>query len=169
VAEVRALFKEAKEEEKDFRKKANESLKFRYGEQWDEQTKTALKDANRAALNFNLVGSNLRLLSGYQRRNRTDIRYFPTENGDSRIADILSIVVKKILDLTNYHHEETLVFNDEQTVGRGLFHLFVSFDKNFKGKEIRWSKVKLQSAKQWKIKRVLTKYQFTLLREQNKL
>src|SRR3972149_8929899 len=31
VSEVRALFKEAKEEEKDFRKKANEFLKFRYG------------------------------------------------------------------------------------------------------------------------------------------
>lgn len=133
VNEVRALFREAKNNEKDFRKKGIESLAFRFNEQWEASVKQQLKDEDRSALTLNHIASNLRLLSGYQRQNRTDIRYFPAENGDSRIADILNIVVKNILDQTKYSHEETNVFNDVITVGRGNFHVYMDFNRNIEG------------------------------------
>ena len=92
---------------------------------WPEEVKSKLSAEDRAALNINEIEPKMDLLSGYQRRNRTDIRYLPVEGGDSKAADMLNILVKQISYNSGLVQEETAVFDDEIIAGRGAFNIVI--------------------------------------------
>lgn len=134
VADVRNLFKEALENESDYRKRGDESEEFVSGfGQWEKKTKDKLKDEDRAALTINEIEPKLDILSGYQRQNRLDIKFFPVEEGDAVTADVLNILVKNILEQSNYNHEETESFEDSMVTGRGNLNLRVDYEINIEG------------------------------------
>lgn len=133
VQDVISLFKVAREEEDKSRKMAVESEKFYRGEQWPEDDKRKLESEKRAALTLNEIEPKIDLLSGYQRQNRSDLKYLPVEEGDQRVVDILNLVTKTIQDQNNFEFEETQVFEDVLIAGRGMFHIYVDYDKNPSG------------------------------------
>jgi hypothetical protein len=133
VGDLIGLFKTAREEESDSRKMAVESEKFYRGQQWAPEDKAALDKEKRAALTLNQIEPKIDLLSGYQRQNRSDLKYLPVEEGDQRVVDILNIVTKQIQDMNNFEFEETQVFDDMLIAGRGMFHIYVDYDSNPSG------------------------------------
>lgn len=136
ISEAQQLYKEAKNVEKDFRKNGKESEEFRGNDQWKKEDRQKREGSDRAVLTLNHLDSDLDRLSGYQRKNRTDITYFPVEGGDAMVADMLTAVVKSILTKNEYHFAESQVFEDEINVGRGLFNLYVNYNKNVEGEII---------------------------------
>lgn len=133
VREVHELWKQADAIEADSRKKAEESEKFYAGEQWKKTDKDTLEKNDRAALTINEIESKIDLLSGYQRQNRSDMRFYPVEDGDGRIADIINVVVKNITDQNDYEFSETDAFEDAAITGRGNLHCYADYSKNIKG------------------------------------
>lgn len=133
---VRSCFRKDEEYERESRKKGEESDKFYRGDQWDEVDKTALEDSDRPALVVNLVQPAIDVLAGYQRQNRTDIRFFPVEEGDARVADILTSVVKHVCDRNDFHYTESAVFEDQAIVGRGFYHAFADYDRDIRGEVV---------------------------------
>jgi hypothetical protein len=127
------LWKELKQNEADSRKKAAKSWDYMMNDQWDKAVEEKLNAEERSHLTLNNIAPNIRLLSGHQRQNRTDIRYFPVEEGDGRVADILTALVKNITEQTNYPFEETLIFEDQAVGGRGVFHIRIDRSKNIEG------------------------------------
>lgn len=155
VKEVRALYEAAVEYEKDYHEMAKESEGFYDGTgQWanrrtnktDREMKSALESKDRAALTINEIEPKIDLLSGYLRQNRTDFKFFPLEDGDSRVADILNVVVKNITEQNNYEYEETDVFEDGLIGGRGNIHIYPDFSKNMQGdiviEQYAWDEVR---------------------------
>lgn len=135
-SDCKRLLQLSEEREADFRKKGKESERFISLEgdgQWDKKAKDTLESEDRPALTFNEIEPKIDLLVGYQTRNRTDIRYFPVEGGDARVADILTLLAKNITEQNDYDVEETEVFEDEAIVGRGFFNIDVSHDENIDG------------------------------------
>ena len=133
VADCLKLYRYARDLEKPARIQGRESLEFYRGEQWEEGIKGTLEKEKRACLTINQIESKIDLLSGYQRQNRTDIKYMPTEEGDQRVSEILNIVTKNVLENCNYRFEETEVFDDGTIIGRGLFNLYMDYSKNIQG------------------------------------
>ena len=133
VAQVISLFKRAREIEYDFRKSAEDSEKFYKGDQWERDIKDRLISESRSALTINEIEPKIDLLSGYQRQNRIDIKYFPVEGGDAAVAEVLNILVKNILEQNNFDYEETESFEDCLITGRGFFNVYVDYDKNIEG------------------------------------
>ena len=125
VSECLRLYRYARDLEKPARIQGRESLKFYEGEQWDDSVVTQLEKEKRACLTINQIESKIDLLSGYQRQNRTDIKYMPVEDGDQRVSEITDIITKNILENCNFRFEETDVFDDMTIVGRGLFNVYV--------------------------------------------
>lgn len=133
ASELRGLWSYAKEAEQEFRKSGDESEDFYFGKQWNVDEKKKLENAKRAALTINEIGSRVDILSGFHRQNRSDIKYFPVGKGDARVADMLTAIVKNILNTNNFIHEENQVFEDKTIVGRGLYDCFINHDKNLLG------------------------------------
>jgi len=140
VADVRSLFDEALENESDYRKRGEESEDFYSGfGQWDKAIKDKLKTEDRAALTINEIEPKLDILSGHQRQNRLDIKFYPVEEGDATTADILNVLVKNILEQSNYEHEETESFEDSMVTGRGNIEVRVDYQSNVEGDiKVEW-------------------------------
>jgi hypothetical protein len=133
VEDVLTLYKEVKDIEKESMDAAQESEEMYSHRQWDDKTVNNLASKDRAALTVNQLESKIDNLSGYQRQNRTEIRYIPMEGGDQAIADILNYVTKDILENCYYQREKSSVFIDMCVPGRGFFNHYEDRDKNILG------------------------------------
>lgn len=134
VREIIRLYRAAKEHESDSLEMAKESEEFYTGKgQWTPEQKRVLESQNRAALTINKIQKNIDELSGYQRQQRTDIRYLPVEDGDQRAADLYTLAAKYVLSRCNFAREEAKVFLDQAITGRGNFHIRVDHVSNPSG------------------------------------
>lgn len=136
LADVRELFKTGRDLEKDSLKKAKESEDYYAGKHWDEHERNRLESLNRAAVTINKIEKNVDQICGMQRQERTDIRFVPQEGGDQKVADILNLTSKHILNRCFFSREESAVFEDAVIAGRGLFNVFVKFDNDLRGEII---------------------------------
>ena len=136
VEDVYSLFRTWVEADADNVKDAETAEKFYWGEQWDRDLKDNLEAQGRAALTINQIERMVDALCGEQRQERTDLRYYPLEGGDQRVADILNHVSKHLLENCFFPREESKVFEDVVVAGRGVFNVYVDFKKNIQG-EIR--------------------------------
>ena len=131
VSEQLLDYKECFDYERDARiagKKAEDMYSHKQWEGWE-----IPEDKTRAALTINVLEDKIDVLTGYQRQNRTDITYLPSEKGDAFGADIANIVSKKILNNCYYQREKSKVFEDEGVIGRGLFNMGVDYEKDVQG------------------------------------
>lgn len=133
LSDVRELFATARELEGESLKKAKESEDFYSGKHWDEQEKLRLESLSRAAVTINKIEKSVDQICGTQRKERTDIKYIPQEGGDQRVADLLNVVSKHILNRCFFPREESAVFEDAVITGRGLFNVYVRFDQDLRG------------------------------------
>jgi hypothetical protein len=133
VVETRQLYQRAKDHDGEFLKSAAEDEDFYSGEQWDGKDKNRLKAQKRAALTINETEGKIDVLSGFYRQNRYDITYFPVEDGDEMIADILSNLVKHIQEKNNFDYREVEVFEDKVITGRGNFKVWIDYNKDIRG------------------------------------
>lgn len=129
-------YQTARELEEEAIETGAEAEKFLHHEQWNQQLKNDLIDKKRAAITVNRLEEKMDTLFGYQRQNRTDITFSPMEGGDQAICDILNHVVKNILEQCYYPREESKVFENQATVGKGVFNVYMDFDQDYMGQLI---------------------------------
>ena len=84
-------------------------------------------------MTFNKVLPQVRLLSGMERQNREELRVFPREGGDVQDADIMTSLVKYVLDENLAPWELTRKSNDVYVCGRGWIKADISHDENIFG------------------------------------
>ena len=122
LAELRDRFRNAVDKEKEWREAAFEDYGFKWGTgQWSETDIATLREQRRPGLTLNKIGPLMRLLGGYQRLNRYDPILLPRTDGDLEKAKLATAVTSYVLDETDYLNEESDVFDDGVTCGRGWF------------------------------------------------
>ena len=134
VSDVLTLFKTAMELERESRRDAIRAEDFVWGEQWDVSLKNKLEGENRACLTINKTGKYINQLCGHQRMNRMSLGVLPTEDGDESIAEVLNVVMSHDFEQCNYPREESLVFKDQVTMGRGSVNVKMDFTNDLQGK-----------------------------------
>jgi len=134
VDKVHKLFKKSEAYSQESRDNAYENERYYCNEQWSKDDRRALEGQSRPALTINLSQAAIKSLSGYQRNNRTDLKFFPVEEGDALVADILTEISKVILEGCNYPLEETETFFQTLVAGVGYLNMYVSYDDDIKGK-----------------------------------
>lgn len=105
---------------------------FFEGRQWTDEQIAQLKKDMRPVLSLNKIGALMRLVSGYQRNNRTDIDYVPTNDMSSSedIADVLSMVTKSVSTTNLLQYTDSEVFYDGIITGRGWWDYRLNFENN---------------------------------------
>lgn len=136
LSDIRELFKTGRDLEKESLEKAKESEKFYSGDHWDNSEKGRLESLSRAAVTINKIEKNVDQICGMQRQERTDIRFVPQEGGDQKVADLLNVTTKQILNRCFYSREESAAFEDSVIGGRGLLNIYVKFDNDLRGEVV---------------------------------
>lgn len=133
VKEVLSDLKFTYENESCSLEKAKESDDFYHGKQWNDSTKRELEKLDRACLTINRTKKYVNEILGYQIQERGDVHFVPVEGGDQRVADLLNVVASVILEQCFYAREERKIFYGQTVIGRGVFNIYVDFEKNIEG------------------------------------
>ena len=129
LGELRDRFRNAVDADRPWRDEAWEDYGFKWGTgQWSESDKALLRKQKRPSLTLNKVGPLMRLLGGYQRLNRYDPILLPRTADDLEKAKKATAVTAFVLDETDYLNEESDVFDDGVTCGRGWFSVGYEWD-----------------------------------------
>src|SRR5688572_26138220 len=118
---------------KEWREKAEESYGFVENRQWSDDDLQFLKNARRPAITFNKILPQVRMLSGMERQNREELRVFPREGGDTQDAEVMTGLVKYVLDENLSPWQLTRKSNDVYICGRGWVKTDISYDENING------------------------------------
>ncbi len=100
---------------------------------WKNDTSSTLDEKGKACLTIGYVEPIIDSLSGYQRRNRTDIHCYPVEASDGLAADIMNECLKQVLNENRYDIKESQVFDDKSITGIGNIEVYPSYDSNPEG------------------------------------
>lgn len=115
---------------------AKQAVDMFEGRQWTFDQIKAMVD--RPALTFNTISPLVRLVLGYQRNNKSDIKFQPSTDSVSseEVATILSQLEKSIAIITQQEYVDAEVFMDGIVTGRGWFQTLLDFDNNDLGEAI---------------------------------
>lgn len=134
ISDILQLWSSARGRTAESRKLGLESEQFYSGKgQWSENAKRTLETLDRACLTINEIGKNVDELLGTQMKERTDFSFLPVEGGDQKVADMLNVLCKQILDGCYYPREESKVFRDVTIPGMGVFHVYMDFERDIRG------------------------------------
>lgn len=78
-------------------------LAYVLGEQWDPRDEQYLKAQGRAALKFNKMMRCVKLVSGYQRKNRLSLKVDPVEGSDEATAEQLTAIMLWLFSQNQYY------------------------------------------------------------------
>lgn len=112
--------------------KAKECVDFLEGRQWSEKQLRVLERQKRPALVFNKIAPLVRLVLGYMRNNRTDIKYLPANEGPANetVGEVISKIVKQVSETNQMPWVDAEVFMDGIVTGRGFYDTRLNFDEN---------------------------------------
>lgn len=133
LSEFNRRFKHAKAHWQDWRTEARELYDLRAGRQWAAEDEAKLREEMRPMVTFNVSDKYADAMTGLQINNRQDIRFFPREQGDAQVNEILTGAVSWGADLCDAADEETDAFSDAMWTGLGWMEGYLDKDLEASG------------------------------------
>ncbi len=109
---------------------AKENFAFAHGEQWKPDIKSKVEEEGRPAYTFNEIRGALKLVTGFQRQNRQDIKIVGVEGGDDKIADIMTLLIKNVVTKQNGEYKFSDCFSDGVKCSRGFLEIEINYDQD---------------------------------------
>src|SRR3990167_3122039 len=109
-------------------KDAKQEMDYTLSDQWKKEDKNKLLNEGRPALTFNKIKPIIKLVTGYQRQNRTDIKVIGVEGGDDFVAEIMSMLIKNIITRNFGEYKMSQMFQDGVMCSRGWLEADISYD-----------------------------------------
>jgi hypothetical protein len=128
LSEFNSRLKYAKSHWSDWRTEARELYDLKAGRQWDKADEAKLNEELRPMVTFNVSDKYADAITGLQINNRQEIRFFPREQGDAQVNQIITGAVTWGADLCDAADEETDAFSDAMWTGMGWMEGYLDKD-----------------------------------------
>lgn len=117
---------------------AKQCVQFVEGKQWTDEERKLRELQKRPVLTINKIAPLVRLVEGYHRNNRTDIKYLPGDDGTGteEASEAITHIVKTISERNQVPYIDAEVFLEGLMGGRGFFDHRISFDDNDLGEAV---------------------------------
>jgi len=121
---------------------ARQDLQFAMGDQWTIQEKAYLDAQRRAALVFNRLHRVLKLIEGYQRKNRMAFRVDPVEGSDEQAANQFSGLLQALMtQMDGYNVMSDAFAGGALKTGLNLIQLYLDYSDDPLNGDIRMARV----------------------------
>lgn len=104
--------------------------KYALGDQWKEADAQKLMDEGRPVLTINVLHKIIATISGMEKQNRADIRFFPIEGSDETLVAPWTKLVKWILSNAGSGIKRSYAFEDMLRTGIGYIVPEMRYDKD---------------------------------------
>lgn len=107
---------------------ADKDLACSLGNQWSTKEKNYLIKQRREALTFNKARRIVKLITGYQRKNRLSAKVTPVESSDAKTANQLSGLVQQVMSIDNMYSTMSDAYEQGSLkTGINLVELYVDY------------------------------------------
>lgn len=111
----------------DWKNRANRAFDFYKGKQWEANVIEALDREKRPHLTLNKIKPILRVLSGWQRQNRQDLKVLARRGGAAPMAEMFTELLKYFYDQSLADYENSMIFVDGTVGGKGWIALDIDY------------------------------------------
>ena len=116
-------------------------LDFVLGEQWDAQEKGYLKSQRREALVFNKVHRIIKIVTGFQRKNRLSLKYDPGKSGSAKTTEQFNKIAMQIMAMTDGYNIMSDAFEKGAcATGLNLVGLHVDYEHDLLSGDIKFTR-----------------------------
>lgn len=134
LIQARAHWNEAFSHWGKWREKAKESYGFVSGDmQWSDTDKEKMLSEMRPAVTFNRIQTVINAVSGSEVTNRQEVKYFPREEGDARVSELMTSTAMWVRDGCDAEDEESDAFTDMIICGLGCTETHLDYTRNLDG------------------------------------
>lgn len=130
IRTARESYEEAKSAINAWNEEATVDMRFYLSDQWDDKDAEALRKKGVPVLNLNYIKKTVDLVTGFQRQNRSDLKYYPIENGDQLVSEMLSRIALWVMRSNNSRYYVSEAFKDAAIMGLGWFYPVLDFSKD---------------------------------------
>jgi len=130
LAKIKDWHKEATSKWSKWKVQSEEDFAFAQGEQWKVETKAQVESEGRPAYTFNEIRGVIKLIVGYQRQNRQDIKIVGVEGGDDLTAEIMTLLIKNIVSKQNAEYKFSDCFSDGVKCSRGFLEIEIDYEED---------------------------------------
>ncbi len=111
---------------------ATMSVDFMESRHYAQEIRDMLRRNRRVALTLNKINPIVRLMLGYQRANKTDIKFLPGNDAVSseETATVLTQLEKQVATMNHQDYVDAAVFMDGLIGGRGWYRTTLDFENN---------------------------------------
>jgi len=131
--QARAHWQEASNHWSKWRETAKEDYAFVANDQWDSNDRRKMADELRPAVTFNRIGTVVNAVSGSEVSNRQEVKYFPREQGDARVSELMTSTAQWVRDGCDAEDEESDAFTDMIICGLGVTETRLDYTRNLDG------------------------------------
>lgn len=129
--EVRDLWQQGEDADRENRREALDDLKFAAGEQWDDRVRQYRESGDRPfplpCLTINTLPQFIGQVVGDRRANQTSIKVLPREDGDKQVAEVRSELIRSIEHQSKADRVYTQSFEQSVTCGIGNFRVDLDY------------------------------------------
>lgn len=130
VKEIHKRYADSTAHLKDWFDEAEVAMRYKAGDQWDEDDKLLRDAEDRPTVVFNRVAPFIDAVIGMEVNNRKEVRYIPREEGDADVNELLTGAAEWARDGADAEDEESQAFTDMLTCGIGWVETEVSHANN---------------------------------------
>lgn len=134
--EIKQEFDEVQSQWQMWRNEAEEDFKFYLGDQWTRGDRESLP-SDYPMLTLNIIKKPIDLMVGYQRQNRTDLKAYPVEGSDNRIAELHSMLMQYTLKNRGGHEQWGQAEKDSFICGLGWVHPYICYKDDRENGNVR--------------------------------
>lgn len=114
----------------EWRTRAKNAYLFYRGVQWDADVLEKLRREGRPSLTLNKIKPIIRVLSGWQRQNRQDLKCLARRGGVVSLAEIFTELLKYFYDVSRADYQTSFAFFDGVISGKGWLALDIDYTKD---------------------------------------
>lgn len=118
-------------------KETKESFRFVAGDQYEKDERAEIKDARKIPVTFNRIGPVIDAVVGAEIQGRQQTQFFPRENGDAKINELLTQGAEWLRDLTDAEGEETDMRRDAFICGIGWSISEMDYETDPEGRYVK--------------------------------
>jgi hypothetical protein len=130
IEDIQKDWKKATEGLASWRTETKESYEFAASRQWDSADIAKLEEEERPAVTFDRIGVFIDAVCGMEINNRQTIKYFPVEQGDIRVNDMLTNAVKYYENDCGAEDEDSEAARDAVICGVGATETVMATERH---------------------------------------
>lgn len=137
AGKIEKLYKDARDQHKDWREETEECFNFVAGNQWDEADVEKLTAEGRPMITFNRCNAIVSAILGMEANQRQEVAYRQRGKKDGMLTEAVDTVANWVRDYAFIEQEEAQAFEDMLVVGMGWTESRVDYDVDLDGKIVR--------------------------------